>query len=57
MAGWNVRTKGGVPVELICPGCQTIDENTEAEINDATLIYGRDEQGRATGRPRAPESP
>lgn len=52
MAGWNVKTKAGVPVALICPSCQTVDENTEAEINDATTVYGRDEQGRLTGKPK-----
>ena len=51
MTGWNVETRAGVPVVAICPDCQTPEENAEAEINEATLIYRRDDKGRVIGSP------
>jgi hypothetical protein len=49
---WNATVQGGRPVEHVCPDCQTLEENTEAVINEATTEYGRDGQGRLVGRPR-----
>ena len=49
---WNSTFKSGVPVETLCPACQTPDENAEAAINEATLSYGRDAFGRVLGVPR-----
>jgi hypothetical protein len=42
----------GVVVGLLCPQCQTPEENAEAEINAATLIYEVGPDGRIGGRPR-----
>lgn len=50
--GWNAALVGGVITSLICPGCQTAEENAEAVVNEATLDYGVDEHGRQVGRPR-----
>lgn len=43
---WNGNWKKGVLIEIICPACQTIEENTEAVVKEATLDYGRDAFGR-----------
>lgn len=37
---WNGSFNKGVLVGLICPGCQTLVEHTEAEVHSATLDYG-----------------
>jgi hypothetical protein len=42
----------GVVVGFLCPGCQTPEENAEAVINESTLVYGRDAQGRLIARPK-----
>ena len=36
---WNVTIDRGRILGYICPSCQTVEENTEAEINEATLEY------------------
>lgn len=36
---WNVVLDQGHIEGYICPNCQTLEENTEAEINEATLDY------------------
>lgn len=38
---WNVIMKQGRPVGALCSNCQTPEENAEAEINEATIDYGR----------------
>lgn len=53
--GWNCTIKSGVIVGYICPTCQTPEQNAEAEINEATLDYGRDGSGRVTGKPKGSE--
>jgi len=50
---WNATLRAGVVVGATCPTCQTVEENTEATINEATLMYGRDEVGRIVGMPTA----
>lgn len=48
--GWNIVFASGVVTGFLCPGCQTPQENTEAEINEATLDYSKtwlDPFGRA----------
>lgn len=46
-AAWNGQFEAGRLVAVICPTCQSADENAEAAINDATLTYGaRIEGGR-----------
>lgn len=50
--GWNVVVEGGRPVGRLCPNCQTSEENAEAEMNEATLVYERDALGRLTARPK-----
>ncbi len=50
--GWNATVRAGLVVAHLCPTCQTPAENTEAEINEALLIYGRAADGRHLARPR-----
>lgn len=38
---WNVEFSKGRIVGLICPACQTPEENAEAEIRYATTDYSR----------------
>jgi hypothetical protein len=53
---WNATLEGGHVVGVLCPDCQTPEENAEAEINQATLEYlPPDEQGRARSRPKREE--
>lgn len=49
---WNVEMKDGRPQFLLCPSCQTPEENAEAEINEATLRYGVDVFGRGIAVPK-----
>lgn len=49
---WNFTARRGYIVGYLCPDCQTPEENAEAEINLATLDYGRDQLGRIVARPR-----
>jgi hypothetical protein len=51
-ARWNVTLSSGVVVGITCPGCQTTEENLEAEINLTTMNYGTDGLGRVIGRPK-----
>lgn len=39
MTDWNVVLELGVIISLLCPDCQTPEENAEAAINEATLDY------------------
>lgn len=48
--GWNYVFRGGARVCVYCPDCQTPEENAEAAINEATLEYAMDEQGRPMAR-------
>ena len=50
---WNVTARAGVVVGLRCPACQTPEENAEALVKEATLVYGRLPDGRVITRPRA----
>ncbi|MFJ9041059.1 hypothetical protein ACIRF8_31355 [Streptomyces sp. NPDC102406] len=36
---WNTEFDKGVPIGLLCPTCQTPEENAEAEVKAATLDY------------------
>ncbi|KQP01991.1 hypothetical protein ASF30_01940 [Leifsonia sp. Leaf264] len=47
--GWNTDARAGVIVAIICSGCQTAEENAEAEINLATTRYSVDAFGRMVG--------
>ena len=47
---WNFTMKAGVAVAVLCPACQTPEENAEAVINESTLVYGVD---ATKGRPVA----
>ena len=46
----ELRLRGGARVGVHCPDCQTPEENAEAAINEATLEYAMDEQGRPMAR-------
>lgn len=49
-AGWNATLRQGVIVGYLCPGCQTPEENAEAEVNEATTDYlGTDSFGQIIG--------
>ena len=50
---WNVVVENGVITGVLCPGCQTPEENAEAVINEATLVYGRRSDGLLVSYPRA----
>jgi hypothetical protein len=50
---WNATLRQGRIVGLLCPACQTPEENAEAEINQATLTYRTDDLGRSIARPKA----
>ena len=50
--GWNVTMRGGFAVGFLCPWCQTPAETAEAEIRDATTVYGNTADGHVTGRPK-----
>lgn len=50
---WNATVKAGVIVGLLCPACQTPEENAEALVNEATLDYlGVGADGRHKARPK-----
>lgn len=49
---WNGQFRAGRLVALICPRCQSADENAEAEINEATSEYAVNPLGIAVQRPR-----
>ncbi len=51
---WNVTAQAGRIVGVLCPDCQTPDENAEAAINEATSDYIEDERGRFWARPKQP---
>jgi hypothetical protein len=49
---WNGTFSVGVMVGVLCPGCQTPEENTEAEVNQATMVYGKTSDGRFAAIPK-----
>lgn len=49
---WTLETRYGVVVAVICPDCQTPEENAEAVIRDSTLDYLSTRDGRIIGRPK-----
>lgn len=50
---WNVEIKNGVAQWIICPSCQSPEQNAEAAINEATTDYtGPNAFGLFTGRPK-----
>jgi hypothetical protein len=51
MAGWNVVVKSGYITGLLCPSCQTPEENAEAATNEATLDFAVI-NGRLVGSPK-----
>lgn len=46
---WNVTLKDGAILAVLCPACQTPEENAEALINEATINYSQDASGRVRG--------
>lgn len=36
---WNAELKSGFVVAVLCPACQSPEENAEAVINEATVAY------------------
>lgn len=53
---WNGEFRNGRLVAVLCPACQTPEEDVEARVNEATLVYGADDRGRVIGRPKGDAS-
>jgi hypothetical protein len=51
-ASWNMVLRDGRIVAVLCPGCQSSEEDLEAQVNAATLSYQADDQGRIWNRPK-----
>lgn len=49
---WNGTWMSGVLVGVLCPACQTPEENAEAEIHAATLDYVKGPGGMLVTRPK-----
>lgn len=50
---WNGVFRDGFLTGVICVDCQTVEENAEAVINEATTNYvGSDVFGRMVGEPK-----
>lgn len=49
---WNAVARQGVILGVLCPACQTPEENAEAVIKEATLDYFRLSDGRVMTRPK-----
>ncbi len=45
--------RAGVAVGFTCPDCQTLDENAEAVVNESTVTYSHDADGRVRGHPKS----
>lgn len=53
---WNCTVRRGVVLGVLCPQCQSPEENAEAILNEATLTYlGTDPFGRLIARPKVSE--
>jgi hypothetical protein len=52
---WNAVFEEGRVVGLICPDCQTPEENAEAVINEPTLHCSADEKGQVYGAAKEEE--
>lgn len=50
---WNCVFRAGACIALLCPRCQTPEENAEAEINEATLDYFVLPNGRVAASAKA----
>ncbi len=50
---WNLTVRQGCFAEILCPQCQTPEENAQAEIRAATLDYYTDALGRIGAAPKA----
>ncbi len=56
---WNLVVRQGVVIRLLCPMCQTPQENAEAVVNESTLDYSRlwvDGHGRMHIPPIGPDN-
>ncbi|MCA9052099.1 MAG: hypothetical protein KDA89_25355 [Planctomycetaceae bacterium] len=51
-SGWNAVLVDGVVTGIVCPRCQSPEENAEAEINDGTIEYSTDDDGLHRGSPK-----
>ncbi len=49
---FNAVFSAGLVISAVCGPCQTPQEWAEAVVNEATLDYGVDGEGRMRGRPR-----
>lgn len=49
---WNVIFRQGHVVGMVCPECQTPEENSEAEVNLATTDVFQGPDGRGYWRPK-----
>lgn len=51
MEGWNAEFKAGRVVAIICPNCQTPEQDLEAAVNEAMLDYSS-RDGLIVGTPK-----
>lgn len=49
---WNGSYRSGRLLSIICPDCQSADQNAEAAINEATLDYSMNAFGQVVVRPK-----
>jgi hypothetical protein len=47
---WNVELHAGIITQVLCPDCQTPEQDMEAQVNEAMLDYSRDASGRIIGQ-------
>jgi len=53
---WNVAITDGEITGSLCPACQTPEEHIAATINEATLDYATDANGRVVTAPKGTTS-
>lgn len=51
LEGWNAEFKAGRAVAIICPACQTPEQDLEAAVNEAMLDYSS-RDGLIVGTPK-----
>ncbi|MEE8727436.1 MAG: hypothetical protein SOI04_07885 [Bifidobacterium thermacidophilum] len=47
---WNVTLHAGIITQVLCPDCQTPEQDMEAQVNEAMLDYSRNPAGQIIAR-------
>ena len=47
---WNVELHAGIITRVLCPDCQTPEQDMEAQVNQAMLNYARNTSGQIIAR-------